>query len=68
MASRRCLRANKKAAAAPLTGDTGINGSVVNNDWGFRPNSSEPTTATLRASVYITGPVGATGLLMGAAS
>ena len=55
------------SAAAPLTGGTGINGGVVNNDWGFRPGADEPTTATWRANVDLIGPIGVDGLFMGVA-
>ena len=35
------------SAAAPFTGGTGLNGGVVNNDWGFRPH--DQLTAQWRA-------------------
>jgi RHS repeat-associated protein len=51
------------SAAAPLTGGTGPNGGVVNNDWGYR--SGDELTAHWRSDSDVSPVVNDPALLMG---
>ena len=51
------------SAAAPMTGGTGINGGVVHNDWGYRPD--DKLTAHWRSYSDVSPVVKDPSLLMG---